>query len=449
MKPRVLIVEDNKFFRDTLRDILKNKYSTVEVDGVPAAKEVLSHQKIDVVLSDIQMPQYSGIDLLEWTKSRHKVPVIIMTGFSMLLETQSAFELGAKAFLTKPFKTSELVSAITSILQESQDTKHLIGECEQTYCKVSIDEFVAKPQIDFDVYIKLSDTKVIKIANKGQEIPRDKVEQYKSKGVRYLYILKEDFGKLIEFNMGVARLIKDRDDISIEKKMNFLKYTGETILEKTFVEGVDKTTLYETRAFLDMTMSTLTQNKESLDLLNVLNTHSDHLYAHALGVTIYAIMIAREIGFTSNSVLFKLSIAGLFHDIGKKEIDKTLTDKPRYLLSSDERKIIESHVVRSQEILEAMGNIPTDAIQVVLEHHEEQEGLGFPYGKKGSEQHPLSKILQCANIFVEHTLPGHGATGKPALGAIEHIERVYGSRVDRDCLAALRKIFKGSSAKAS
>ena len=50
-----------------------------------------------------------------------------------------------------------------------------------------------------------------------------------------MHILKEDFPKLVEFNINVTKIIKDRDDISIEKKINFIKFTGEVLMEKIFV----------------------------------------------------------------------------------------------------------------------------------------------------------------------------------------------------------------------
>lgn len=182
----------------------------------------------------------TGVDLLAWAKTnKPNIPFILMTGFSMLLETQSAYEMGADEFISKPFKNSELMALINKLISEKEAPVVPVVKMED-FCKVPIDEFVARPKVDFDVYVKLSSTKIIKIAFQGDDLNRTSLDHYKLKGVKYLYILNKDFRKVIELNLNIGRLIKDRSDIAIEKKIKFLKYSGEVILEKAFVDGVDQ-----------------------------------------------------------------------------------------------------------------------------------------------------------------------------------------------------------------
>lgn len=444
MKHKILVVEDDQYFREALCDGLKKHYDVLQAPNGKSAKEILSFQTVHLVLSDIQMPGFTGLELLEWSKENKPVPFILMTGFSMVLETQNAFSLGAKGFIAKPFKNIDLLSTIKEVLgikDEANEKKFPVVDINNTYCRVSINEFVAKPKIDFDVYIKLSETKIVKIAHKGEEIPKNKVEHYKEKGVKYLHILKEDFNKLVEFNINVAKIIKNRTDVSSMKKANFMKYTGEILLEQVFIQGLNKESFDDAKSFLDVTMSTVVDEKENLDLLSILQSHSDHIYAHSLGVSMYSVMIAKKMDFEGTTALFKLSMAGLFHDIGKKEIDREVLEKPRHMVTKDERKLIESHVVRGQEILQAMPSTPADVIQLVFEHHEDLEGLGYPLGKQKFELHPLSKIIQCANIFIDLTLPSPNYEPKKPLDAIDYMIRLYGKRIDPACIAALKKLF--------
>jgi putative nucleotidyltransferase with HDIG domain len=441
---KILLVEDDDFFREAIGDLLKkNKFEVLQAPNGKSAREILTVQDPDLVLTDIQMPGLTGLELLEWSKTNKPIPFVVMTGFSMILETQSAFDLGAKGFIAKPFKNTDLIHTIHSVLgpkeKQTQDPAGLDGN----YCKVSIDEFVSRPKIEFDVYVRLSEHKYIKIAHKGDEIPRDKVNQYKAKGIRYLHILKEDFGQLVNFNLNLAKMVNDRSEISQEKKMNFIKYTAEVILEKAFVAGVDKQSFADAQTLLALTTNTIGQSEEHVDLLNVLNSHSDHIYAHSLGVAMYSIMIARKLNFESSQVFFKLSMAGMFHDIGKKEVDREILEKPRHLLSSKERKQIESHVVRGQEILMGIRGIPEDVVKMVYEHHEDLQGQGYPTAKSKKDLHPLSRILQVANLFIEQSLKGPHTEGMSGKAAIAYLERIYGDRLDRDSLDALKSLFPG------
>lgn len=438
---KILVAEDDEFFRNIICDVLSENFEVIQAPNGISAREILLIQDVDLVISDVQMPNFTGIELLEWSVKNKPVPFIIMTGFSTLLETRSASELGAKGFIAKPFKIAELIVKINTVLKISNKPVEEKKDISQ-FCKVSIEEFVTRPLIDFDVYIKLSEKNIIKIANKGDELPRQQLNQYKAKGVKFLHILKEDFGKLIHFNLDLAKIMKGRGDVSQEKKTAFLKYTGEVLLESAFTDGIDNEKLEDVNSFLKLTHEVVTESKECVDLLEIINEHSDQVYAHSLGVSMYSVLIAKQLDMISNVNLFKLSMAGLFHDIGKKEIEKEILSKPRHLVTKSERSLIESHVIRGQEILSSMKDIPPDVARIVSEHHEDLEGMGYPSRKTKRDQHPLSRIIQCSNIFL-NKVNEIKAEGKPVVVAniIEFIENLYGTRVDAECLQALKKIF--------
>ncbi len=437
---KILVVEDDDFFRDAISDYLAGKkHEVTKAHNGKVAREVMSVQSFDVVITDIQMPGLTGIELLEWSKIHKPTPFLMMTGFSMLLETQSAYEMGAKEFLNKPFKNIELIAALDRIsgVQKTPEPSKKIDH----FCKVSIEEFVARPRTDFDIFIRLSESKYIKLANQGEEISKERVAHFKEKGVKFLYILKEDFSKLVKFNLKISEIIKNRDDISSAKKINFLKYTGEVILEKAFVKGVDKESFSDAQNYLNMTVEVISDSDEYFDLLGLLNSHSDFIYAHSIGVAMFSVMIARKMGFASASTFTKLSMAGMFHDIGKKEIEKDILEKPRHLLTTNERKIIESHVNRGKEILLGIRSVPEDIIQLVSEHHEDVSGQGYPAGKIKKDFHPLSPILQCANLFAEQALAGANHKGVSGPEAVVYLARVYPDKIDPVCLSALKKLF--------
>lgn len=442
---RMLVVEDDEFFRSTICEVLSKKYNVNQAPNGKSACELLALEDYDLVLSDIQMPNMSGIDLLEWSLKNKPVPFIIMTGFSTLLETKSAFDLGAKGFISKPFKISQLLDLIPSIIGDTE-VKAIEKKPSESYYKVSLDEFIAKPTIDFDIYIKLSETNFIKIANKNEVLPKEQITKYKDRGVKYFYIEKIDFSKLVQFNLGLVKIINKQNEISSEKKTAFMNYTGKVILERTFTDGVDEDALRETSSFLKMTVECACESKENFDLLSLLNNYSDAVYANSVAVSFCAVLIAKTLGINSNQTLFKISMAGMFHDIGKKEIDPELLKKPRHLTTRSEQKIIESHVVRGQEILMGVKHLHSDVVRMAYEHHEDQSGLGYPNAKLARDQHPLSKILQISSLFIE-SIDHLRQNGQPVIAndVIKGLEQLYDKRLDPLCLAALKKVYKVKS----
>jgi response regulator RpfG family c-di-GMP phosphodiesterase len=445
MVQKILVVEDNDFFREAISDLLtENKFKVFQAPNGRSAKDLIAMQNFDLVLTDIQMPGLTGIELLAWSKTHKPVPFIMMTGFSLLLETKTAYELGAVDFLAKPFNDSDLLAKIRLALKPKGGGAELVENTKETtieYGKVSIDEFIARPKADFDVFIKLSEEKYIKVITEGESIESKRVSHYKEKGVKYLHIKKSDFGKLLRFNLDISKMITKSQGISVEKKANFMKYTGEVILEKAFVKGLDRESFKEAQAYLTNSIELIADSGEMLDLLGVLNSHTDWVYAHSLGVAMYSVMMTQKLGYESSQTLFKLSMAGMFHNIGEKEIDREILEKPRHLLSAAERKVLESHVSRGKDILLAIKGIPEDIVQIVYEHHEDSIGQGYPNAKTKRDSHPLSPILQVANLFVEQALKGPHYKGKTGLEAIQHIEKMYQDRFDPKCIQALKSCF--------
>jgi DNA-binding NtrC family response regulator len=172
----LLLVEDEEHFRDAMTSMLKTAGHTVVIAANgKVAREILGTQNFDGIISDLQMPHMDGLELLDWVKQKKPTKFLLMTGFSHLLETKDAFARGADEFLAKPFKVEDLNIALDSLFKTSQ-VKEQATTASPKYCKVSIEEFVAKPTIEFDLYVRLTEKKYVKIGHAGATIPREQIE---------------------------------------------------------------------------------------------------------------------------------------------------------------------------------------------------------------------------------------------------------------------------------
>jgi putative nucleotidyltransferase with HDIG domain len=439
----ILIVEDDEFFRPALKNILVSRgHQVTEAENGKIARQIINASPIfDVVISDIQMPFLDGVELLTWVKAHKPCPFILMTGFALVMETQKAHELGADDFLAKPFNEKELMLALLPIIKSELKTEAVAPVAPVIeYCKVSIDEFVSSPKILFDVYVKLG-PKFVKIGHKGDNVPIEQMNHYREKGLRFLYVVREDFRQLVSFNINLSRVLSEKTGVNKEKKANFMRYTGEIILETAFINGVDKEAFDDAKSFLQSSLDILSDESDAFTLLDTMNAHADYLYAHSLCVSIYAVMIAKKMGWTSAQSMFKVSLSGLFHDIGKKEIDREILDKSRALLSQAERRLIESHPSRGQEILMSVPSIPSEVGQVAYEHHEDNLGTGFPRGVGKREIHPLTQIIRVANLFSEQVLKSPTRPGMTPKNAIQYMTIHFADSIDVVAFKALKDLF--------
>lgn len=115
----ILVVDDEEDLRETLAEFLTEQgYSVLTAPDGLAAKKILITQKIDLVLTDIRMPNMNGVDLLKFSKALPDAPkVIVITGFSDYSREQVE-SLGASAFLNKPFDLDKLLSTVKGLAIE-------------------------------------------------------------------------------------------------------------------------------------------------------------------------------------------------------------------------------------------------------------------------------------------------------------------------------------------
>lgn len=449
MKKKILIVEDDNFFRDALKLILSKKFDIIEAQHGKQAKELIIFANPDLILSDIQMPFLNGVELLEWLNEYKKIPIILMTGFSKIIETHKAHQLGVTNFLTKPFEEAELLSRINSLLgvpdsEEASPTSPIPKNLEESFCKISIDDFISEKETKYGIYIKVGENRYIKIAHKGGKIPEDKIASYKEKGISHLYVKQEDFANLVGFSVQITKALGASEKVDKEKKIRFMKYTGELLVQQSFKVGINESLFTASKDFLTSSIEIFSNDSTSFKMIESLSNHSDFLYSHALSVSILSVLIAKKMGIQSPQFLFKIALSGLFHDIGKKEIPLEILKKSRSLFSPQERALVESHTTRGRDILESNRSMPSEVILVAYEHHEDNLGQGFPQGLIKERIHPFSRIVSLANAVIEYIQPvDESLQPKSFEDAIYTIETFKRTSFDIEALEALKKVAKG------
>ncbi len=122
--PLILIVEDTASLRATLSAILEHEGYRVETasngrEGLQKAQELSP----DLILSDLEMPEANGFDLLSGIRADAKLgmaPFVMITGVTDRASTRRAMELGADDYLTKPFSPEEVATVVASRLEKQR-----------------------------------------------------------------------------------------------------------------------------------------------------------------------------------------------------------------------------------------------------------------------------------------------------------------------------------------
>ena len=117
----ILIVEDDITFGMMLKTWLGKKgFEVSSVSTIARARKHIESQTVDLILSDLRLPDHEGIDLLKWMNEQGKaIPLIIMTGYADIQSAVLAMKLGARDYIAKPVNPEELLKKISEALQDS------------------------------------------------------------------------------------------------------------------------------------------------------------------------------------------------------------------------------------------------------------------------------------------------------------------------------------------
>jgi two-component system response regulator HydG len=128
-KPSVLVIDDESGILDTLRILLRNEgFEVTTAQGGKAGLEQIRAGTHDVILTDVRMPQVSGLDLLAAAREQDAMtPVILMTAQASLQSAIAAVNTGAFYYIQKPFSNDELVA----ILRRASDYRAVRVENKQ------------------------------------------------------------------------------------------------------------------------------------------------------------------------------------------------------------------------------------------------------------------------------------------------------------------------------
>lgn len=427
---KILLVDDDELFREVMTGTLNVLGFTVitagnGVEGLAVSQKV---PDLAIILSDIRMPEMDGITFLEELRKVSTIPFILQTGFSEIAETIDAAKLGANGFLTKPFSTAELKKQLTVGLGADEKETTLDGD----FAKIAVVDFISGKVLAYNIYVQLGANRYVKVAHNGEDLDMDRVRSFQQRGIHYLYLRKSDFREYLSKSMSLSKRVSAAKTIDIEKRLRFLRQTGSLIVEKVLIEDLDPQAVGAAKDFFETTLEIVSEQEDLFKMLTVLNEHSDHTYAHAVGVSIYSIMIAQAIGWVANPTVFRVGLAGLLHDIGLKEIDTNILDTPRAQMDKNSRAIYETHPLRGAEILSSCASVPEEVAQAVLQHHEDPHGFGYPRGIKGKDINPIASLIQVADIFCEYTIknPDHPNVHN-ATSAVEKMEQLKGDVLEK------------------
>ncbi|MGA6924787.1 MAG: HD domain-containing phosphohydrolase [Desulfosarcina sp.] len=141
-----------------------------------------------------------------------------------------------------------------------------------------------------------------------------------------------------------------------------------------------------------------TQNLKTLsDLFVAMGEKDPYTQAHGHRVALYAMRLARRLGFPPDDVR-NVGIGGLLHDLGKLALNDRIFTNRETQLPNDLQQEVRCHPLIGAALLKDIDFLKM-AVDFVLFHHEREDGKGYPFGLRDKEIPPGAKIVSIADCF--------------------------------------------------
>ncbi len=138
---RILVADDDPSIATLIQVTLKDpRYEIVPVKNGLEALKAFEEQVFDVLILDVMMPYIDGFEACEQIRAQSDVPIIILTSRDGTDDIVHGFELGADDYITKPFKTAELIARVEAILRRLEGNKHRKAPPIVRVADIEIDE---------------------------------------------------------------------------------------------------------------------------------------------------------------------------------------------------------------------------------------------------------------------------------------------------------------------
>ncbi|MDQ8735980.1 HD-GYP domain-containing protein [Paenibacillus sp. LHD-38] len=141
----------------------------------------------------------------------------------------------------------------------------------------------------------------------------------------------------------------------------------------------------------------LSKNPDIFELFEAVKAKDDYVYQHNIGVGVISTLIGRWLNL-DDSELSILSLAATLHDVGKVKLPLEVLNKPGKL-NEAEFQLVKKHTIFGYEMLKGTTGLSLRIARVALQHHEREDGNGYPLGLKKENIDLFSSIVSVADIF--------------------------------------------------
>lgn len=311
------------------------------------------------------------------------------------------------------------------------------------YFPVTLSSLKTDTIIGCDIYLLVSNngrSNYVLYCKGDSAFENDKKELLVRKNINRLFVGSEDQQKYSEYLETNLQHILSDEKVQPEEKAKIVYGTATTLLNDVFKEPVHKNIVRSQTFAYKMIDYILRDGRAAYNLLKI-TSHDYYTYTHSVNVATIGSLFAKDMGLNEKDM--KSFCTGmLLHDLGKTKVSSSILNKKGHLTDEEFEKI-KMHPEMGAKILRESGSGFKDEYIVILQHHENCDGSGYPYGLRKDEIHYIARLVHIIDIYDALTTRRSYSPPKKPFDSLKLITSEMYNTVDQEMLKSFIKFLGG------
>ena len=407
---KVLLSVRNPQSKSAVKGLLEKNYPSqlklTEIDLLQDAMELLEKKesKFSIIIFEHNSPSVSLVKaFLELGNS---------ATFIMCANDLSPFE-ALKTVPTIPefVLITELDSGLLKVLKKLSTIGKIPAlptEDGDAYFATNVEALLAMKPLRYDIFVKMSQGRMVRIFAKGVELETADLEKYNKNKVEkdFFFIKKADSESLLKEQN--ARLEKLAGQSVVSQKEAAKEYQNSVASVRDMVSSVGFTPEAQmmAKSCVAMALKALGAKPELSNILvDLKKKEGDYIVSHSFMVGQVSCALAHKIGWNSAGTFLKLSLAGFMHDIslnaGDAEFEDSLEESQKTgKITAKQAFQLKLHPMQGAEYSRQFTEIPSDVDHILAQHHERPDGSGYPRSLHAKLISPLAALFIMSHDLV-------------------------------------------------
>jgi HD-GYP domain-containing protein (c-di-GMP phosphodiesterase class II) len=321
------------------------------------------------------------------------------------------------------------------------------------FCKVNISFFFSTKSVFCDIYLKVNDKKYIKIFNRFDQIEFKDIKKYNNKNIQYLYVRENDFSSIMKKLLEELRPIFESDSHALVLGSQSLNSSFSIQLQETVSESIQKLGLSGeavemANLAINSTLNLVEDQKEIYSVLEEIIKGNNYVSEHSFLLTYIGCSILAESPYAHPDNNLAISVSAFFHDIYLQDEEQArIQNKEEFrfkTLGITERDEVLEHPQKASKLVSKIDGIPPESQVIILQHHENYNGTGFPNGIDFKNMSPLSAIFNVAHELASYVYDS-GRNPENIEDIVRDLAQTYTRGNYKMAIQAAQKVFLKSS----